>query len=154
MKTKFFSIAILGIGFPIFVSCSTDDDNSDETLIDAQELPEKAQGFITTYFPDTDYSRIEMNTVAENDGTLFEVDLTNNFEIDFSAEGDWVDVDGNGQEIPSDFIPETIAEYIAANYADLFITGIDSEPNGYEVDLSNNQDVKFDLEGNFVSEEK
>ena len=154
MKSKFFSIAILALGLPVFVSCSTDDDNSDETLIDAQELPEKAQDFVTTYFPEADYSRVERNTVVENDGTLYEVDLTNNYEVDFNAEGDWVDVDGNGQEIPTAFIPETMANYLAENYADLFISGIDSEPTGYEVELSNDLDVKFDLDGNFLSEDK
>lgn len=153
MKSKFLTLAFLALGLPAFIACS-DDDTTDETVIEAQELPTKAQDFVSTHFPTSDYSRIEMNTVAENDGSLYEVQLSGNFEIDFTAEGDWVDVDGNGQEIPAAFIPEKIATYITENYADLFISGIDSEPTGYEIDLSNDLDVKFDTEGNFVSEDK
>ena len=65
-----------------------------------------------------------------------------------------MDIDGNGQEIPQGIVPETISTYVADNYSELFITGIDTEGNGYEIDLSNDLDLHFDTEGNFVKEEK
>jgi hypothetical protein len=153
MKRRFFTIAFLALGAFTFVSCS-DDDDTNETMIEAQDLPENARNFVSTYFPTAEYSRVEENSAVENDGTLYEVDLSNNFEIDFTAEGDWVDVDGNDQEIPEGIVPQKIAEYVSENYPDVFITGIDTESNGYEVELSNDLDVFFDTEENFVKEEK
>lgn len=154
MKRRFFTIAFLALGAFTFVSCSDDDDNTNETMIEAQDLPENARNFVSTYFPTAEYSRVEENSVIENDGTMYEVDLSNNFEIDFTAEGNWVDVDGNDQEIPGGIVPQKIAEYVSENYPDLSITGIDTESSGYEVELSNDLDVFFDTEENFVKEEK
>ena len=153
MKRRFFTIAFLALGAFTFVSCS-DDDDTNETMIEAQDLPENALNFVSTYFPTAEYSRVEENSAVENDGTLYEVDLSNNFEIDFTAEGNWVDVDGNDQEMPEGIVAQKIAEYVSENYPDLFITGIDTESNGYEVELSNDLDVFFDTEENFVKEEK
>ena len=42
---------------------------------------------------------------VEPDGTLFEVNLSNGFEIDFTAEGNWLDVDGQTQELPQGIVP-------------------------------------------------
>lgn len=155
MKRKFITVAFLAFGLSVFTSCSNDDDiNSDEKMIDAQELPEEAQNFISTYFPTAEYSKVEKNLTAETDGTLYEVELGNNFEIDFDAEGKWIDIDGNDQELPTGIIPESIANYIAENYFDLFVTGIDTETTGYEIDLSNDLDLIFDSEENFVREDQ
>lgn len=151
MKTNFLTLAFLAIGATSFVSCSQDDD---ETIINAQDLPENAQTFITTHFPEADINKIEKNATAESDGSLYEVELSNNFDIDFSAEGDWIDIDGNNSEIPAEIIPANIANYVIENYAGLFITEIDTESTGYEINLSNDLDVHFDLEGNFLKEEQ
>ncbi|GHA34381.1 hypothetical protein GCM10007103_14750 [Salinimicrobium marinum] len=155
MKRRFFTIAFLALGAITFVSCSDDDDdNSHETMIEAQDLPENARTFISTYFPTAEYSRVEENSAVESDGTMYEVDLSNNFEIDFTSEGSWVDVDGNDQELPAGIVPQKIAEYVSENYPDFFITGIDTETTGYEIELSNDLDVLFDTEENFISEDK
>lgn len=151
MKRPFFKFAFLFMGLAL-VACS--DDDNDDRIIEGQDLPEKVQSFVTTNFPDADYSRIEMNLTAETDGTIYEVDLNNGFEIDFTAEGDWVDIDGNNQEIPEGILPENIASYIAENYTSLFVTEIDTEADALEVNLSNDLDVFFDSEGNFLREEK
>lgn len=82
------------------------------------------------------------------------MELSNNFEIDFTAEGEWVDIDGNNSEVPVEIIPDNIAGYVTENYTDLFITGIDKEPTGYEINLSNDLDVYFDQDENFVREEQ
>lgn len=85
---------------------------------------------------------VEKNGAAETDGILY--------EINFTSEGEWTEIDGNNQEVPPDIIPENIANYIAENYSDLFVTGIDTEPNGFEVYLLNDIDINFDQEGKFV----
>ena len=154
MKRNYLKFAVLALGALPLVACSEDDDNTDESIITAQELPEAAQSFLSTHFPQAEVSRVEMNTTADNDSSIYEVDLSNNFEIDFTAEGTWVDIDGNDQELPEGIVPANISAYLSQNYPDLLITGIDTEANGYEIDLSSDLDVQFDAEGNFVREEK
>ena len=51
-------------------------------------------------------------------------------------------------------LPENIVDYIAKTYPDVLITGIDTETTGYEVELSNDLDVIFDTEGNFIREDQ
>src|SRR5690606_16130703 len=119
MKRNFLKFALLAITALPMISCSEDDDNSGETIINAQDLPETVQSFIGTHFPAAEYSRIEKNATAESDGSLYEISLNTNFEIDFTAEGAWVDIDGNGQEIPQGIVPETISTYVADNYSEL-----------------------------------
>ncbi|WKL50535.1 PepSY-like domain-containing protein [Flavobacterium pectinovorum] len=65
-----------------------------------------------------------------------------------------MDIDGNHQAIPAELIPEKINTYATANYANLFITSIDKEPTYIEVELSNNLELVFDLQGNFLRIDK
>lgn len=129
-------------------SCDSDDDR--ESIINAADLPKSADTFVTTYFPNATYQTIKKQNRADNDGTVYDVFLTNGFEIDFDANGNWIDIDGNHQAIPVELIPEKINTYVTANYANIFVTAIDNEPTYTEVELSNNIDLIFDLQGNFV----
>ena len=154
MKSNLLKFAVLAISALPLISCSEDDDNSGESIITAQELPEKAQSFISTHFPSDDFTRVEKKATPDRDGSVYEINLSSNFEIDFTAEGQWVDIEGNEQQLPEGIVPVNISAYIADNYPDQFITGIDTEADAYEIDLSNDVDVQFDKDGNFVREEK
>lgn len=153
MKNFLKPVAFLGLSLIALMSCSNDDDATNDQLIQAEELPSPAKAFVTNYFPNATYTRVEKNTQVELDGTLYEVNLSNGFEIDFTAEGDWLDVDGQAQELPQGIVPETIANYIAQNYADLKIVGIDTENTEYEIDLSNGLDLYFNLSEEFIRAE-
>ncbi|WP_264534874.1 PepSY-like domain-containing protein [Flavobacterium sp. N1736] len=129
-------------------SCDSKDDDH-ESVISAADLPVAATTFVTTYFPNATYALIQKKNKLDNDGSLYDVRLTNNFEIDFDANGNWVDIDGNHQAIPVELVPEKIQAYVTTNYANQFVTSIDKEPTYIEVELSNNMELIFDLQGNF-----
>ncbi|MGS2741048.1 PepSY-like domain-containing protein [Sinomicrobium sp. M5D2P17] len=150
MKKRFFKgLAILG-AVGAFVACSSDDDTNDSN-IDASDLPAAGIVLIETHFEGTTVTRAEMKNKADGDGTLYEVRLSNGFDLDLDAEGNWTDIDGNGQQVPDGLVPERILEYTQENYpAPLFIEGIDLEPAGYDVEISDGTDLDFDAEGNFV----
>lgn len=129
-------------------SCDSDDDR--ESIISAADLPKAADTFVTTYFPNTTYQLVKKQRKADSDGSIYDVYLTNGFEIDFDANGNWVDIDGHHLEVPAALIPEKISAYITANYPNQFVTSIDKEPSHIEVDLSNNVELIFDSLGNFM----
>ncbi|MFH7018184.1 PepSY-like domain-containing protein [Flavobacterium sp. FlaQc-47] len=134
-------------------SCDSDDDDR-ETVITATDLPQTASIFITTYFANTTYQVIKKQDKPDADGSIYDVYLTNGFEIDFDANGNWVDIDGNHQAIPVELIPEKINTYVMTNYPNQSVTSIDNEKTFIEVELSNNIEVVFDLQGNFIRIDK
>jgi hypothetical protein len=134
-------------------SCDSDDDNN-EVVINVADLPKAADVFVTTYFPNTTYVAITKQNTADSDGSVYDVRLSNNFEIDFDINGNWMDIDGNHQAIPVELVPQKIQAYVTANYPNQFVTSIDNERTTIEAELSNNIDLVFDLQGNFLRIDK
>lgn len=149
IQTSFIALSLL----LTMTSCDSDDDNK-ESAISASDLPIAATTFVTTYFPNATYLTIKKQYKADNDGSIYDVHLTNGFEVDFDANGNWIDIDGNHQAIPVELVPEKIQTYITTNYANQFAISIDKEPTYIEVELSNNLELVFDLQGNFLRIDK
>lgn len=143
------TVVILSLMFG-FMSCSNDDDNNNDTLIEFGELPTVTQNFINTHFPDADVLRIEEDDTPANGDDYYEVKLSNGFELDFNADGEWTDIDGNGNRVPDAIIPEAILTYTNANHSSNFIDGIEKKSYGYKIELNNDLDLKFDAEGTYI----
>lgn len=145
MKTKTFfkSFLMLFIAFTI-TACGNDDD--DQTIT-TSELPERAIVFIKTHFPEAEIISV---TLDSNSRSRYEVKLSNGFDIDFDQNGDWTEVEGHGQKVPDDIIPSAILDYVEATYPDAFIEEISKKTDRYEVDLSTDIDLIFDLDGNLI----
>lgn len=153
MKKKFLS-GIAALAFiAVTVSCNNDDDDK-ETVIGTSELPAVTDVFVKAHFPDATYVLIKKEHRPESDGTLYEVKLSNGFEIDFDSEGNWVDIEGYSQAVPAELISEPIQAYLTANYKDFFVTSIDNEPGTTEIELSNRVELIFDRQGNFIRIDK
>jgi len=146
--TGFIALSIL------FSTTSCNNDDERESIITSADLPTTSDTFVSTYFPNTTYLTVKKQNKADSDGSIYDVYLTNGFEIDFDAAGNWIDIDGNHQVIPAELIPEKINTYVTANYANLFVTSIDKETTYIEVELSNNLGLVFDLQGNFLRIDK
>ncbi|WP_419870763.1 PepSY-like domain-containing protein [Chryseobacterium sp. CT-SW4] len=149
MKKLITTITFSIIGL-VSVSCN-DDDN--DRLISADQLPATSQTFLSTYLGNESIVRVEKNVPAEYDGTVYEVDLTNGYEADFSNEGDWLSVSQENDfgSIPTGFIDTNIMQYITTNYPNVSVNSIEKEPSHIEVELTNNIDLIFNLDGSFVS---
>lgn len=144
------TLTLLGFIFS-FVACSDDDDKK----ATYGDLPTKAQTFLETHFGGN--SGI-LNITKDNDS--YDV-IYDKFKIEFDLDGEWDSIDGTinrqSNAIPSTviaLIPSTIAEYVAVNYGEAKIIEVDREPWGYEIDLDNNIDLKFDLDGKFIGKDK
>ena len=130
-------------------SCNNDDSNDIETVITINELPEQAQVFIKTYFPDDKVSKVERN--FEDNIVYFEVDLSSGIELVFDSKGLWQQVDAPyGMTLPEGFILEPITQFLHLNYQGYGINEINRIGLGYKVELVSGLSLLFDQIGDFV----
>ncbi len=148
MKNLFLStIAILVLAF-MGTSCSSDDNNPSKSAILYTELSTECKTFVEDYFYLYEVFTVEkdVNSVIE----YYEIKLIGGTEIDLNQSCQWTSVDGNNQPIPTGFINTSIVEYVATNYPTTVIESIEKETYGFDVDLLNNTELRFDSEGNFL----
>ena len=93
--------------------------------IEMNQLPVKAQTFITTYFKS------------------YDVVFASGEKLEFDKSGDWTEVKCKTVEVPAAIIPEAILKYVKANYPEVKILEIEHDSEGYEIKLSNRLEIKF-----------
>lgn len=116
---------------------------------DASVLPKAAQSVIAQNFK----SKVSLVKIDKEFGFVsdYEVIMTDGSEITFDKNGNWENVEvSNSKSVPSAFVPADVASYVKKNQPHARIVGIDKERNGYEVQLSNGIEIKFDKEGKFL----
>jgi hypothetical protein len=84
--------------------------------------------------------------INDNDYTVL---LSDGSKVEFDSKGKWESVENKKSGVPASVIPAKIKEYVATNYPSLLIVKIEKSMYGYEVELSNDLDLKFDANGNF-----
>ncbi len=152
MKKKFGIALLLFAGLMAggtLTSCSDDDSNELETVINENKLPKEAQTFISTYYSNITISKAEK--VVDGSISFYEVKFINGHEVTFNSKGEWIEVDApDGQTIPSGIVPSTIENYLNENYQGYGVNEINKLSTGYEVELVSGVDLQFDSLGNFV----
>ena len=120
---------------------------ANERIIPAEQLPEAAKTFIQKTFPGQTISY----AMIDNDGKKkYEVRLSDGTEVEFDKNGTWDKVDCNYTAVPADLVPENIANNVKSSFPDAVIVKIDKERYGYEVELSNDLDLKFNKSGQML----
>ena len=121
---------------------------ADDRIIPVSQLPETARKFVEATFPGQtiSYAKIDKDLFSKS----YEVRLDNGFEIEFDKNGTWKKVNCKHSAVPAGIIPASIAEYVKSSFPGTQITKIDKKRNGYEVELSNDLDLKFNSSGKFL----
>ncbi len=118
---------------------------ADDTPIPVEQLPAAAKTFVQTNFQG------KKIIYAEKDWNSYECRLDDGTKIEFTKKGNWDKVDCPGvQAVPAAIVPEAIQKYVKTNFQGCVITKIDKERYGYEIELSNDLDLKFDYQGVLV----
>ena len=119
-----------------------------DEIISEQQLPAAAKTFVKQYFKNRTVSLAKKD--VDLGSTSFDVVLNSGTKIEFNVKGEWKEVDCAPAAVPAALIPAAIAKYVKANYANLKIVKIERDAAGYDIELSNDVDLQFDKQGNFV----
>lgn len=137
------AFAILAIASIGIASCSTE-----STYKDMEQLPKSVQSVVTDNFDSKVASTtVETNTIGINE---YEVFLSNGTKIKFEGE-EWEEVSVPASDsVPNYFLMEPIRIYLTQNMPNQNVVKIERDEKGYEIKLSNNIELEFDPNGNFV----
>lgn len=113
----------------------------DDKPIEFKNLPEKAQKFITTHFPDAkvSFAKEERNLLDKN----YKVIFTNGESVEFYKNGEWKEIECKLTSVPVATIPAAILKKVKEQYPDVKIMKIERDGKNYEVKLSNQLEIKF-----------
>ena len=115
---------------------------------DINQLPQSARNFINQHFtkPQVAHIKIDSEVLSKK----YEVLLTNGIEIDFDGKGNWQEVDAKKGKVPATIIPSFVSNYLKTNnFTTEFVTKIERDRKGYEVELNTDLTFKFDKNGKF-----
>ena len=105
--------------------------------------------FVDTYFPQTSIRKVE------RDGNKYEVELTDNTDINFNLSFEWTKIDCDESNVygsvPTELVPVQITDYVTANFPNNHIDQIEKKYYGWDVELNNDHEIKFDSNFNVIS---
>ncbi len=142
MKKILLALAmIVGIG----VSASARDNYSHDVNV----LPAAARTVLKSNFK----SDVSVIKIDKDFGRVskYEVVLTDGSEVTFDRNGNWKDIESPmAGAVPAKMVPKGISDFVRSNQKNTRIVGIERDRGGYEVELSNGVDMKFDKNGRFL----
>lgn len=109
--------------------------------ITREQLPEKAQTFLATYFPNSKTSLIRKDLDLTD--LSYDLIFVDGCKVEFDRKGNWTEVDCITHPVPTGIVPEAISKTIKAQYPDASITKIERDHRHYEVTLSNRTELTF-----------
>lgn len=133
---KSMSYLILVVLFVQSLAC-----NGHDKVVRLSDLPQAAQELLSTHFADNKPTMV----LLDSDGlrTNYDVVLSDGTKIEFDKKGEWNEIDGKPQAVPTSLIPDPITTYVRQNFADVRIMQIERVRKGYEVTLSNGLELRF-----------
>ena len=144
---------LLLVGLFMSISLFSCDDDDDDKIVDSSELPVSARQFLTEHFAEVGIVSVQ------KDKDSYDVRLKNGFKVDFDLYGEWDEIDGFQQTVPSsivELLPKAVSPYIMQNHTGFKVIKINRENYGYEITISNTNsdlrdlELKFDKEGIFI----
>ncbi len=119
--------------------------------IDATDLPSKAVKFIKKNFKNSTimYTKAE----GKRKSREYEVVLSTFETIEFDRSGNWTEIHGKKNGVPTNMLSRKMRSYLSKNYKKNKIVKIERKENKFEVELNNDVDLIFDKDGLFIQED-
>ena len=113
------------------------------------KVPPSSKAFIDQYFPEMTVVLVEMDD-DDDGGKEYSVCLNDGTKIEFDLQGEWKRVGRKKTGVPSTLVPSAIWEYVKTHYPEDVITKLSKKPYGYKIELSNDEDMRFTPQGQFI----
>ncbi|CAH1388034.1 PepSY-like domain-containing protein [Candidatus Nitrotoga sp. M5] len=143
---------VLSLLLVTLISCDMEkqDDPNDVTLTPT-EIPAAITTYVTAHFsPNT----INKAVKEIEDGVVsYEIYLSENIELEFNSTYEITNIDSHSK-LPDSAIPQAILDYVTKNYPNNYITDWELELNHQQVELNNNVELEFALNGDFMRVDK
>ncbi len=120
-----------------------------DKIITVEQLPAESREFLQKYFQNVEVSYVKVE--QEFMDKSYEVLLQNGSKVEFDRQGKWDNVECRKNAIPAGIVPAPIDDFVKKNHPGQIILKIDRDNNGYEIDLGNKLELKFDKKYNLVS---
>ena len=141
MKKKFITLGILAL-FLLMTACS-------DRPVALTQLPVTIQTFVQQAFPGKNITYAEKD--LELTGYKYDVVLADGTRIEFDTDDVWDKIECPlTNPVPTVLIPAPVVTYLQTNYPDAMIVKIDKERNGYDVELANGLELKFNKQGALI----
>jgi len=132
--------------FTAFVLALTAQAKSDELSIAYNQIPEKAQMFVTEFFTD---AQVKKTTQKFDDGVAeYKVYFKNKTIIEFDMVGSWNEIEVvKGNTIPTKFLPVKVSDTLNSRFPDKKIYKLENDGYLYEAKFTDGSDVKINANG-------
>ena len=121
---------------------------SDKPVV-PEQLPAPVKTFVQGTYPGATITFAQKD--LELTGWKYEVFMADGTHIEFDTDDAWDKIESPmAKPIPTQVIPAPIATHLQANFPSAFVTKIEKERNGYEVELSNGIDLKYNKQGALI----
>ena len=105
------------------------------------QLPEKAQTFLSTYFPEAKVSlvRKEIDVIELN----YDVIFADGSKVEFDRKGNWTEIDCLTHSLPAGIVPEAINKIINTHHPETKVIKIERDHREIDVKLNNRVELTF-----------
>lgn len=135
---KYYSLIVWLLALVMMVSCED------------VSVPVQATAFIDQYFPE---SSVVLVDIENDEGTReYSVWLNDGTKIEFDVQGNWKRVGRKKTGVPSILIPDTIMQYVKTHYPNNVVTKFSKKEYGYKLELSDDMDLRFNKQFQFIGE--
>ena len=127
-----------------------------EKKVSLQELPEKAQEFLNTYFEGVKVKKVIKTTDAYTFVEEYDVYLSNKTQIEFDMVGAWNEITLKNKkvEMPRFIYPNRVVDTIDNQYADKKIVKVSNDGMEYEIKFKDGSEVTINALGKILEFEK
>ena len=133
---KYYSLIVWLLALVMMVSCED------------VSVPVQATAFIDQYFPESSVVLVE---IENDEGTReYSVWLNDGTKIEFDMQGNWKRVGRKKTGVPSILIPDTIMQYVKTHYPNNVVTKFSKKEYGYKLELSDDMDLRFNKQFQFI----
>lgn len=160
---KVFTVGLVAIASLMFLGACSDDDNNNPAIEQGTStiLPNTAKSFVSEYFQGYTYDNVEKLSQANDNGASYIATMKEGVTIQFDNDGQWVDIDGQNNPLPSavtDLLPAAALTYVEQNTTTkstnsklIAIIKLLRLKYGYQIDLEGDKAYVFDKIGEFLT---